>query len=102
VNTPLHERHRFNLARFDLVSIRLAVYCAETGSLSAAARRSHMSLSRASHRLSALESSVGVQLFDRHCHGLRTTSAGEVFVSHGRMLMLVMERLCDGLTYVQR
>ena len=32
----------YNLARFDLVSIRLAVACAQGGSLTAAARESHL------------------------------------------------------------
>jgi len=101
VNNPHTERHWFNLARLDLVSIRLAVYCDDTGSLSAAARRAHMSLSRASHRLSALESSVGIRLFDRHCHGLRATDAGAVFVSHARPLLRAVEQLCDSLAGAQ-
>ena len=50
-----------NLARYDLVSIRLAVVCAETGSLSEAARLLHMSLSGASHRLSSLEEALGLE-----------------------------------------
>lgn len=40
----------YNLARFDLVSIRLAVACAQTGSLTAAARDSHLALAAASRR----------------------------------------------------
>ena len=36
----------YNLARFDLVSIRLVVDCVQHGSLSAAARESHLALAR--------------------------------------------------------
>lgn len=93
--------HRFNLARFDLVSIRLAVYCAETGSLSAAARRANMSLSRASYRLTALECSFGTRLFERHCHGLHATDAGSVFVEHGRALLHTVNKLYDELLVAQ-
>lgn len=42
---------RMNLAGIDLVSLRLVVLCAETQSLSAAARCLNMSVSCASHRL---------------------------------------------------
>lgn len=86
-----------NLARFDLISIRLAVYCHETGSLSAAARRAHMSLSRASQRLSALEDAMGHRLFERHCHGLTPTAEGLTVARHGRALMQTVDRLSRDL-----
>ena len=38
----------YNLARFDLVSVRLAVACAQTGSLTTAARENHLALAAAS------------------------------------------------------
>lgn len=54
-----------NLARFDLISIRLVVLCAERGSLAAVAKLAHMSKSAASHRLANLELCFGQQLFHR-------------------------------------
>eukprot|EP01034_Spumella_vulgaris_P005817 gene5817-7419_t len=47
--------HSYNLARFDLVTIRLAVSCAQTGSLTAAARGAHLALAAASRRIRELE-----------------------------------------------
>ncbi len=41
----------YNLARFDFVSIRLAVVCAQTGSLTMAARQCNLVLPSASRRL---------------------------------------------------
>ena len=41
----------YNLARFDFVSIRLAVLCAQTGSLTTAARQCNLVLPAASRRL---------------------------------------------------
>lgn len=76
-----------NLARFDLVSIRLAVVCAELGSLSAAARHVHCSLATASIRVRALEDALGVPLFSRDHRGLHTTAAGEVFVLHAAAIL---------------
>ncbi len=73
-----------NVAGIDFVSVRLVVLCAELGSLSAAARRGHLSLSSASHRLSNLEDFFGTRLFERDYRGLHVTEAGAVFVAHGR------------------
>lgn len=83
----------YNLARFDLVSIRLAVACAQTGSLTAAARGSHLALAAASRRIRELENALGETLFERHPRGLATTAAGRVFVKHGLTLLQSMERL---------
>lgn len=80
-----------NLARFDLVSIRLAVLCAELGSLSAASKRVHCSLSTSSYRLSGLEETLGKRLFTRDHRGLHTTDAGELFVQHGRTILQHVE-----------
>ncbi len=76
-----------NIARFDLVSMRLAVLCAESGSLSAAAKRAHCSISAGSQRLSALESTLGKHLFIRDYRGLQVTEAGELFVRHARVIL---------------
>lgn len=79
---------RYNLARFDLVSIRLAVDCAQTGSLTAAARGAHLAL--------------GDTLFDRHALGLQPTAAGRVFVKHGLRLLQTMDQLDAELADLRR
>jgi len=50
---------------------------ADTGSLTAAARRLHLTLSAVSHQLRELESLFGVPLFDRKARPIKTTEAGE-------------------------
>ena len=82
-----------NLARFDLVSIRLAVACAQTGSLTAAARTANLALAAASRRIRELEDALGDPLFERHARGLLPTAAGRVFVRHGLTLLQTMEQL---------
>lgn len=89
---------RPNLARFDLVSIRLAVLCEEFGSLSGAARVAHMSLSRASHRITALEAAVGAALFERNRSGMRATCTGRVLVAHGRALLATIDVMNEELS----
>jgi DNA-binding transcriptional LysR family regulator len=83
----------YNLARFDLVSIRLAVACVQTGSLTAAARASHLALAAASRRIRELEAALGDALFERHARGLQPTLAGRVFVRHGLSLLQTLEQL---------
>lgn len=90
----------FNLARFDLVSLRLVVLCAQTGSLSAAAKRSHCSVSAASLRLSALERAIGRRLFDRGHRGLQLTEAGTLLVRHGMQILGSLEELSGKLASV--
>jgi DNA-binding transcriptional LysR family regulator len=83
----------YNLARFDLVSVRLAVACVQSGSLTAAARDSHLALAAASRRIRELEDALGTPLFERHAKGLSPTAAGRIFVKHGLTLLQTMEQL---------
>ncbi|MEO7888130.1 MAG: LysR family transcriptional regulator, partial [Polaromonas sp.] len=92
----------YNLARFDLVSVRLAVACAQTGSLTAAARDSHLALAAASRRIRELEDALGEALFERHPRGLLPTAAGRVFVKHGLTLLQTMEQLGSELADLRR
>lgn len=91
-----------NPARYDLVSIRLAVVCAETGSLSEAARLLHMSLSGASHRLSSLEEALGEALFRRKWRTLVPTAAGLAVAQRGRAILLQLDALRHELVAARR
>lgn len=82
-----------NLARFDLVSIRIAVACAQHGSLSAAARSCNLALAAASRRVRELEEALGGALFERHARGLVLTPAGQIFTRHGLSLLQTVDRL---------
>ena len=82
-----------NLQRLDLASVRLVVLCAESGSLSEAARRCHLSLSGASHRLKAFEDAVGAPVFQRHRRGLRVTPQGAHFIYCSAQLLGWADRL---------
>lgn len=83
----------YNLARFDLVSIRLVADCVQLGSLSAAARASHLALAAASRRMRELEDALGEPLFERHGRGLLPTPAGRVFARHAVALLQSIEQM---------
>ncbi|ROZ74377.1 LysR family transcriptional regulator [Ramlibacter sp. WS9] len=91
-----------NLARLDLVSIRLAVLCAEHGSVSAASKLVHCTRSTSSYRLSALEETLGGRLFTRDHRGLHTTDLGELFVQHGREILHQVENLSRQIAMIAR
>lgn len=87
----------YNLARFDFVSIRLAVLCAQTGNLTTAARQCNLVVPAASRRIKELETALGCQLFERHSRGLDVTAAGRVFMRHGLSLLQEMDALAAEL-----
>lgn len=88
----------YNLARFDLISIRLVVDSVRHGSLSAAARDAHLALAAASRRVRELEDAVGEPLFERHGRGLRPTPAGRVFARHGLALLQNLDQMASELS----
>lgn len=90
-----------NLQRLDFASIRLVVLCAESGSLSEAARRCHLSLSGASHRLKAFEDAMGVSVFQRHRRGLRITAQGRHVVYCSAQLLGWADRLTGPDSFAQ-
>jgi DNA-binding transcriptional LysR family regulator len=92
----------YNLARFDFVSIRLAVACAQTGSLTSAARDCNLVLPAASRRLRELEAALGDSLFERHSRGLVPTAAGRAFVRHGLALLQEVENLVGELADIRQ
>lgn len=87
----------YNLARFDFVSIRLAVVCAQSGSLTTAARECNLVLPAASRRIKELEAALGFRLFERHSRGLGVTSAGRIFLRRGLSLLQEMDALAAEL-----
>lgn len=83
----------YNLARFDFVSIRLAVVCARTGSLTEAARECHLVLPAASRRIRDLERAIGSELFRRHSRGVTPTPVGLAFVQRGASILRELDAL---------
>ena len=57
---------------------------ADTGSLTAAAKRLHLTLSAVSHQLRELESLFGTSLFDRKARPIKATAAGERLLACAR------------------
>lgn len=93
---------KLNLSRFDFVSIRLAVLCAQTENLTTAARQCHLVLPAASRRIRELELAIGSKLFERHSRGLKVTPAGRVFMRRGLSLLQEIQAMGKELNDLQQ
>ncbi|MCR2806006.1 LysR family transcriptional regulator [Paenibacillus soyae] len=84
------------------LEIFIAIY--ETGSFTKAAERLNLSQSAISHSLQALESELGIGLFDRNRREVRITVAGASFLSHAREAInqtRIIEQLASRLTKLE-
>lgn len=79
--------------RYDLPDLRLVAAIADSGSLTRAAALVHLAPSSASHRLTQLETALGVPLFVRHARGLLPTAAGESLLRHARQVFAQLEQM---------
>jgi DNA-binding transcriptional LysR family regulator len=71
----------------EIRELRAFAAVAEDGSLSAAARRLHLSQSALSQTVQSLERELGVRLLDRGPSGARPTEAGQVLLREARSLI---------------
>lgn len=68
---------------------------ADYGSVTAAAKRLHVSQSAISEQIHDLENELGGQLLDRSARKIRLTSQGEVFLKEARKTLEAAERAVD-------
>ncbi len=79
--------------KYDLVDLRLFVHVVADGSITAGARRMHLSLPSASARVRSLEHHAGVPLLVRGRRGVRPTPAGTALARHAREVLAQTVRL---------
>ena len=79
--------------RFDLLTLQLFIAVYEEQSIAKAAEREHIAPSALSKRLSDLEESLKVTLFQRHRAGLEPTPAAHSLLHHARLVMRDLTQL---------
>ncbi len=79
--------------RLDPTDLRLFGEVAECGSLTRAARRSHLSPAAASARIKSLEQALGTVLFYRDSRGMEPTPAGTRLLGHARRVLRQLDAL---------
>eukprot|EP01132_Coremiostelium_polycephalum_P023139 gene23139-27503_t len=89
-----------NPLHFDLLSLRLLIFAAETANLTRAAEKANMTVSAASKRLAELERTTECPLFVRLPRGLELTAAGHGMVEHAKIILEGVNRMaCDASDY---
>ena len=81
----------------DLQTLRVVLAVAEAGSISAGSHRLGLALAAASARISALESELGVRVFERSPRGVELTAAGRRLVQRGAEVLADADRLAAEL-----
>ena len=74
-----------------LIQLRYFITTYETGSVSTAAEKKHVSASTISEAIKALEGEFGVTLFQRTNRGVVPTSEAEVLAQHGKEILKLEE-----------
>lgn len=83
--------------RLDLLTLRVVIAVAESGSISAGSDRLQLAVAAASARISAMEAALGVRLFERSPRGVAPTPAGRMLVQRGRELLADADLLATDL-----
>ena len=83
--------------RMDLLTLRVVIAVAESGSISAGSDRMQLAVAAASARISALEAALGIRIFERSPRGVELTSAGRLLVQRGRELLRDADQLATDL-----
>ena len=73
--------------RLDLLTLRVVIAVAESGSISAGSDRLQLAVAAASARISSMEAALGVRIFERSPRGVELTPAGRMLVQRGRELL---------------
>src|SRR4051812_39501055 len=83
--------------RLDLLTLRVVMAVAESGSISAGSDRLQLAVAAASARISAMEAALGIRIFERSSRGVELTSAGRMLVQRGRELLADADQLATDL-----
>ncbi|WP_447773476.1 LysR family transcriptional regulator [Variovorax boronicumulans] len=87
--------------RLQETSLRYFLEVARTGSLTEAAARLNVSISAVSRQVAALETLMGVPLFERRPRGMVPSAAGELLAAHALRGALEAERVLSDIQALQ-
>lgn len=82
----------------DLGTLRSFVTIAETGSMTRAASRLHMTQSALSMQIKRLEQSLALSVFDRSTHGMTPTPGGDQLLHYARQMLELNDEAWGRLT----
>lgn len=91
-------REMINPAHFDLQSLRIFLLVADSGSLTRAAERAHMTLSAISKRIGELEKTIDCELLVRLPRGIELTPAGVGLKEHAQRVIDHVNRMAGEMS----
>ena len=83
--------------KLDLITLRAIVAAADLGSISAASERLDLAVAAVSARVTAMEQSLAIRIFDRSSRGVQLTPAGRMLVQRSRELLANADRFSNDL-----
>lgn len=98
----MSDDHGSLLNRIDLRQLRYFVAVSESGSISAAAQRLHLSQPPLSVQIKDLETTLGVQLLVRHSSGITLTEAGLAMLDEARSVLARASRAVQRVRQIGR
>ncbi|MGK6309769.1 LysR substrate-binding domain-containing protein [Variovorax sp. DT-64] len=90
------------MKQLEFTTLKLFAAVAESGSLSSAADKCHLTVAAVSKRIRDLEQSSGSQLFFRHARGMALTAAGHALLQHAREIIFSVDRMQVELRHLAR
>lgn len=87
--------------RFDWTDLQVLLHVCEAGSMTAAARRCHLTLAAVSARIRHLEQANGLALLERQARGVTPTPAGQLLARHARLVFGQVQRMERELLHAQ-
>ncbi len=96
-NNYISISYSYTYMNLTLAQLNYLIAIADTGSLTVAAERSHISQPAISMQLKNMEEIIGLPLVDRQQQPLQLTAAGQLVVSNGRLVQGVLSQLEDAL-----
>jgi DNA-binding transcriptional LysR family regulator len=85
----------------DFITIELIAAAAEEGSISRAAKRTHLALAAASRRISDFEQRVGMRVFERQARGVRVVDVAQPLLNRIQSLLAGLGGLSNAVEDIQ-
>jgi len=90
------------LAKGRLRHLQLLASIADLGSIQQAASHIGLSQPAATHALADIEDLLGVQLFERHARGMRTTRSGQLMAECARSMLTTLRASTDSVAALRQ
>jgi DNA-binding transcriptional LysR family regulator len=90
------------MKQLEFTTLKIFAAVAESGSMTSAAEKMHLTTAAVSKRIRDFEQSSGNQLFVRHARGMTPTTAGHALLAYAREILFTVDRMEAELRQIAR